>query len=187
MKQTELPVNYALKYGLQFGIVLIVFNLLNYIFRLEGKSILISGTLSFINFAICIAAICLAIYHYRKNALGGFISYGHAISFSMSFMFFAAVASGIVSFIYFKWIDSFYLGWRVNTIKDMVIQFYFDMNLPDETIDTVEDMLDSQEVPSPFSAFTGQIMGDVLRGLIIALIAAIFLQKKPTPFDQPNN
>ncbi len=184
MKQPELPVNYAFKYGLQFGIVLIVLNLTNYIFRLEGKSLLVSGTLSFVTFSVSIVAICLATIHYRKNALGGYISYGHAISFSVSFMFFAAVASGVVSFIYFKWIDGFYLGWRMATIKEMVVQFYYNMNVPDETIDMVEDML-GEEVPSPVNAFIGQITGDVLRGLIIALVAALFLQKKPSIFDEP--
>lgn len=187
MKQQEPTINYALKYGLQFGVVLIVFNLINYIFKLEGKSVVISGSLSFLNFVITIVAICLAIIHYRKNALGGFISYGHAISYSMSFMFFAAVASGLVSFIYFKWIDTFYLGWRVETIKEMVVEFYYNLNLPDETIDTVEDMLSDQKVPSPFSAFTGQVFGDVFRGLIIALVAAIFLQKKPSIFDNTSD
>lgn len=184
MKEQENPINYALKFGLKFGIVMIVFNLIKYIFKLEGESVWVLSMLSFLNFLITVVAISAAIFYYRKNAMGGYITYGHAISFSMSFMFFAAVASGLVSLIYFQWIDSFYLGWRMGIMKETILDFYYSINVSEDIIDTVEDMFASQEVPSPFSAFTGQLMGDVFRGLIIALIAAIFLQKKPLLFDK---
>lgn len=183
MKQQESPINYALKYGLQFGVIMIVFNLVTYIFRLEGGSVFALSMLSIFNFLVTVVAISAAIFYYRKNATGGFITYGHAVSFSMSFMFFAAVAAGIVSFVYFQWIDTFYLGWRITTIKDTVLDFYYNMNVPEDTIDMIEDMFKDQEVPSAFSAFTAQVMGDVFYGLIIALIAAIFLKKAPMPFD----
>ena len=90
----------AMQSGLIMGLALIIFSLVTYIAGMMRASYL-----QWVMFAIIIGGIFFFARKYRNEVMGGYISYGKTLGFSVLLMIFAAAVSAIYTFVFYKLIS----------------------------------------------------------------------------------
>lgn len=178
MEKYQKAAQMVVRAGLQFGIVLIVLNLLKFFFKLEGISVSLSLILWALGVLIYSGAIAWIMKNVRDKVFDGYLGFNQCVSYGVGMLFIAALASGFISFIYFQWVDPYFLGWRTVRLTEMVMQFYTDINAPQDIMDTITKLYEEQKVPSATEGVSGQFFSNVSLGFIVSLLAALILQKR---------
>jgi len=155
--------------GVYIGIVLI---LLSVVFYVTGNPF--SKVSQYLTYPIMIGGVLWAQFNYKK-ALGGTLTYGQGLGSGVLAITFAALISGIYTFVLFKFIDpSLTEQMRVFTEEQIVKQG----RVPEEQIEMAVNMATKFQTPLMLLIFG--IFGGAFIGLIISLITSIFMKKNPS-------
>ena len=106
---------------------------------------------------------------YRDGELGGIIAYSNAFSYGLLLYFFAAVILGVVSYIYYQYINPNFL----TTEFQLSIKQFKMWNMPPHIIDIMTQI----GAPSPPLAAFRDVVGNTFWGLLIALVTSAFVRK----------
>jgi len=159
-------------YGLYIGLALIVLSLIsNLLFDQQNKTF---NLLS--NWLIPILGICWATIQYRDKEKGGFISYGDSVGYGTLLALFYGIVTAVFTVILATIIDPEYIG---RTLELTRIAFE-ESGLPEQRIDYL--MAVAEQFSRPGWMFIGGVIGSVVLGVIISLIASIFIKRNKPMF-----
>lgn len=154
--------------GVFLGIVLILVSVVYYV---TGN--MFAKSSQWVGYAVMAAGIVLAQLSYRK-ALGGFITYGQALSIGVLTMAFASLLTGIYTYLLYEIIDpSLQEKMKIFAEEQMVKS-----NYTEEQIEAALKV--SSKLQSPGMMFVMSILGGTFIGLVFSLITSIFVKKKPS-------
>lgn len=158
----------ALQAGIVMGFVLVIFSILTYVLGIMTESYL-----QWIMYILVIAGIVIFTRKYRDENLGGYITYGRALGFSVVMMIIASLISAIYTFIFYKWIDPS----QIEVLKQMSEQRLYERGgLSEQQIDMA--MQYSQRFLSPTWLALGVVLNTIFMGFLFSLIISIFIRKK---------
>lgn len=160
----------ALKYGLIFGIVSIIYNTMLYVTGQVSNS-----WATWLIFVISIVGMVLAMKAFRDEN-GGFMSYGQGLGIGTTLAVVSSFISTTYSLIYTQFIDT--------TINQQVLdKARTDMEnsgMEDAQIDQM--MAFSEKMMSPGLSFSISIVAAAIFGFIISLVVSAIM-KKEKPFE----
>ena len=157
----------ALYYALLIAVVAIVVHLVMYLLDQNGETAgMIIGTLIFIGMIVYVQL------DYRNKKLGGFISYGKAVTIGFLSVLFASVIVAVYMFIYHTSINPGEAQQNLIEAKQQV----YDYGLSPEQ---EASQLKMQEyIHTPLVYAIGSILSYAVFGIIFSLITSIFVKKE---------
>ncbi|MFW6352120.1 MAG: DUF4199 domain-containing protein [Bacteroidota bacterium] len=162
----------ALNYAVIVSAVLIVITLLFYLF---GN--LQSDWASWTGFAVFLAGVVYSVISFRNEKSGGYISYGNVVGFSTLLGLFTGVITGLFAFILYGFIAPDLMDQlRKETItatESLMLQT--NPNISNSELDSMIDM--QLRFLTPPMMMVRAIFGYLIQGVIIGLIAGIFVKK----------
>ncbi len=155
--------------GVYLAIVLV---LVSVIFYVTGNTF--SKTAQYLSYPIILAGIIWGQISFKKE-LGGFITYGQALTAGLLTMVFASVITSIYTYLLYTVIDpSLQEQLRVFTEEQMMAKG----NIPEAQMETAINMAAKFQTPTMMVVMG--IVGGAFIGLIVSLITAIFIKKNPS-------
>jgi uncharacterized membrane protein YkvI len=167
-------VRHAATYGLYIGLVLIVLALFsNLLFDQQNKAFDIIST-----WLIPILGIAWATIQYRDKEKGGLISYGDSVGYGTLLALFYGIVSAVFTVILVTVIDPGYME-RVMELTRITLE---DSGLySDQQLDVM--MAWTEKLSTPPILFAFGVIGSVIIGVIISLIASIFIKRNKPMFS----
>ncbi|KAF5072306.1 hypothetical protein DSECCO2_203320 [anaerobic digester metagenome] len=169
--------------GLYLGLALVIYSLLLFLFNIMpigiGKSLL----LFVVTMVIYIGGIIWAIKRVRAEVFGGEVSYWQAVLIGVLVAFFAAIISGVYSYLQNTIIDPDYVSRFVEAQKEWMYDFMSSKNVPESDIEDAINRIDASSVGvASIKTIFSSIIGGTIGGFVISLIVAASLKKKEVIF-----
>ena len=157
-------IQHAISSALVLGVVLVIKFLLSVVSQNAFFSFIVI-------FLMVLAPYLVYIFQkkYRDGELGGIISYSNALTYGIMLYFFATVILGVVSFIYYQYINPDFLS----TMFYLSIEQFRMLNTPSH----IMDMMTKIGVPSPSLAAFGDVIGHSVWGVLISFVSSGFVKK----------
>lgn len=157
----------ALGYGIILGVVVIIFSLLLFVLDVDKQS-----SLNYLSYVFVLAGIIIVQINYRNKNLGGFISYSKAFTVGFLTMVFYGILMAIFTYIFFVYIDPGAIEELLAASEEGMIE----RGMSDQDIDQAMTMVEKMQTPVMLTVWA--LFGNVLIGLILSLITAIFVKKE---------
>ncbi|HYW96218.1 MAG TPA: DUF4199 domain-containing protein [Bacteroidales bacterium] len=126
---------------------------------------------------ILIAGIVIAIYAYRKEYNNNLISYGRAVGFGALTALLVGIILSIYTNIYIQYINPDFVALLKQNLEEKFLQKGFSPDM----IETITSRTDRMQ--KPLIVFARTIFSTEVLGVIVSLIASIFIKKEPSePF-----
>jgi len=158
--------------GAILGIVLVVFNVILYVFNSN-----LNAGLASISYILIILGIVYGTKNYRDEYNNGRLSYARALGTGTLIAVFAGVLNGLYQYIYVTYIDLEYF----DNMVDLMVQSYQELGMDDDKIEQMIEMSSYSRNPV-FFTFSA-IFGSALIGFIISLITSFFLKVDEDGFE----
>lgn len=164
----------TLNSGLILGLALVIYTLLLYFLdQTFNKS------LGYVSILIIIIGLVLGIKSFRDDARGGIMSYGQGVGAGTVIGLYAGIIGAIFTFLLYEVIDPDLMGKLLTFTEEKLIETG---RVPEEMIEQI--MEQQKKFMAPWIMSIGSIINYVFFGVVVALIASIFLKKEGTPFQQ---
>ncbi len=160
-------------YGAYLGAALVAVSLVDYLLHLYGGSTLMNT----ISYVVFIGGIVWATLAYRNGAMGGYISYGHALRFGTQLCAFAAIILGAYTAILINVVDPSYLEKSFDVLARQMAE---SGAYSEEQIDLA--ITASRSMTTPVSMVVISIITYSLLGFFVSLLTSAFIKK-----ETPNN
>ncbi|MDY0099661.1 MAG: DUF4199 domain-containing protein [Bacteroidales bacterium] len=161
--------------GLILALVGIVYSLIMYFLDLY-----LNKTQGYIFMVVLIVVLYYLVKSYRDNYLHGYITYGQAVGAGVVIFLYYAVISAVFAYILYKFIDPDLTARQLAMTEEILLK----KGMPQEAIDAgmkVQKKMMVPEIMAPFS-----ILGNMVTGVIMSLLVAIFVRKEGNPLiDAP--
>ncbi len=192
-EQAKIPLfKGSLIYGLIVGLAMIVINLVFYFLDLSFKSWALIF-LAILSVVLLVGALILFRSEYGK----GFIKYGQVVLAGLLISIISGILVSGYNYVIFTFDESYFQDAKYYALDKMNEQFdktqaKYEDRLSDDQLDTFQNRLDQQrkkltrkvkERSVGSTSFLG-IFNSIIGGLVIGLLAGIFLKKKPKPGEQ---
>lgn len=165
----------TLNSGLILGLALVIYTLLLYFLDQTFNE-----KLGYVSILIIIIGLILGIKSFRDDARGGVMSYGQGIGAGTVIGLYAGIIGAIFTYLLYTVIDPDLLGKLLTFTEEKILE---SGRVPEEMIDQI---MESQKkffiTPLGLSIIT--IINSVFFGVVVSLIACIFLKKEGSPFQQ---
>lgn len=176
MEENVNPWKANLTNGLILGLIGVVFTLLMWILDLTFNKT--------VGYLFPLAAIFLMYYFiksYRDNYLHGYITYGQSVGAGVIIYLYYSIVAAVFTFILYKFIDPDLTNKMLAFVEEQIRKTG---RMPESAIDSAMSMqkkIYKPEIMAPFS-----ILGNMIFGTVISLIASIFTKKEGNPLlDAP--
>lgn len=152
--------------GIYLGFVLIIFSLLLFVLDVDMES-----PIKYLSYVIMALGLFWAVVSYRDKQMEGYIEYGTAFSAGFYTGLFAAVLSGIFTFIYVQYIDTGLIDEILLKAEEAMLEQNPDIS--DEQLDQALSMTEMFTSPIMMGilGFVGNLLGSTILSLIIAIFA----------------
>lgn len=161
--------------GLILALVGIAYSLVMYFFDLY-----LNKTQGYIYLFLLIVMLFFLVRSYRDNYLHGYITYGQAVGAGVIIFLYYAIISALFMYILYKLIDPGLTEKQLVMVEEEILK----RGLPQEAVDAgmkFQRKILIPEVLAPFS-----IVNNMVVGVIMSLIVAIFIRKEGNPLiDSP--
>ena len=161
--------------GLILALVGIVYSLIMYFLDLY-----LNKTQGYIFMVVLLVVLYYLVKSYRDNYLHGYITYGQAVGAGVVIFLYYAVISAVFAYILYKFIDPDLTARQLAMTEEILLK----KGMPQEAIDAgmkVQKKMMVPEIMAPFS-----ILGNMVTGVIMSLLVAIFVRKEGNPLiDAP--
>ena len=164
----------TLNSGLILGFVLVIYTLLLYFLDQT-----FNRSLGLVSILIIIIGLVLGIKSFRDDARGGIMSYGQGIGAGTVIGLYAGIIGAIFTFLLYEVIDPDLVGKLLTVTEE---RFLESGRFPEEMMDQMMER--QKKLMTPWIMSIGAIINYVFFGVVISLIACIFLKKEGTPFQQ---
>ena len=166
MKSAFMP---SLMPGIYVGFALIVFSLITFLLDVEYDSYI-----KYISYVILALGLFWSIISFRDNQMGGYIEYGKAFSAGFYTGLFAAVITGIFTFIYIQYLDPGLVDEIMLATEESMLEQ--NPNMSDEQID--QTLSYTEMFMSPLVMSIMGFISNVVVSVIFSLIIAIFAKRE---------
>ncbi len=183
MEKKNAFLSQSLTYGLYFGLVLIALSLVLWMLNVIPGKISTGILLFLVNIAIYAGLLYYATRRYRDDSLGGFISYGKALSFALMVVVVASVINAVYSYIFNTLIDPGYLERISKITMENTESWMRERGLSQEQIDQAMARVESRGVANAMKSSFQALIGGTITGFIIALITSAFAKKTEEVFE----
>jgi hypothetical protein len=165
----------ALNHAMLLGAVMIILTLALY---LSGN--ILNRHASWLTGIVAFAGIIYAVFNYRNQHLGGFISYGHSVGYGVVVGLLVGLITGVFGFILYEFIAPELIDEiRLTAEKEI---YRINPDISDAQVDQVLKM--QMLLVSSWGMLFSGILGGAFQGLISGLIGGIFAQRKdPDAFE----
>jgi hypothetical protein len=161
--------------GLILAMIGIVYTLVMYFLDL-----IINKTQGYVFLLILVVSLFILVKSYRDNYLRGYITYGQAVGAGVVIFLYYAILTAIFTYILFAIIDPGLIDKQLAAAEELMAK----RGLPQEAVDAglkIQKKMMKPEIMAPISIF-----GNMLYGVIMSLIVAIFVKKEGNPLiDSP--
>ena len=165
-KQPSSALQSASGYGLYLGLLLILIQVIQYL-----SDLYVSSLFTMITITVTIVAIVFILKHYRDSKLHGWMTYAQGVGIGTLSGLMAGIIFGGFMLILVLLIDKQYTDKFLMQLEETMLQAHF----PE---DKLEEYMDLQRKSlNPFSFAYGPMFQFSLGGLVISLIASIFMRK----------
>ena len=161
---------FILNYGLLLGVLSILVAVVMYVTNMYVEKSWITNVLGFV---IMVVVIILGINEFKKSN-GGFLSLGEAIKIGVGIALIASILGAIYQLIFINFIDPDFMERMMQMQFDSMIEQNPDMSK--EQLDMAMEM--GRKFSSPWITTAIAIVGSLLFGLIISLIAGLVMKKE---------
>ena len=161
--------------GLILGLTGVVYSLIMYFLDLSFNK-----TQGYLFYLILIVVLFFLLKSYRDNYLHGYITYGQAVGAGAVIFLYYSIIIAAFTYILYAFIDTGLVAKQLEFAEEMMLK----KNVPQEAIDTAMNMQKKMlkpEIMAPFS-----ILGNMVIGVIISLLAAIFVRREGNPLLEPS-
>jgi len=156
----------ASTYGLFMGLGLVLIQTIQYL-----SDQIVSPLFSIITVVLSIVAIVFIIKHHREEHLNGWLEYGEGVKIGTLSSIFAGVLLGAFMLMLVQFFDKDYIEKFLFDLEEK----YAEMGLEGEKL---EDLMDEQRKNINIWSFGyGPIIQYAIGGLLVSLVAAIFMRK----------
>lgn len=163
----------ALRCGLMLAGVIILLDLLTYIFVFADMGMMVGLLISLVTIGIYIGLYIYYGKNYRNKYRNGFITYGQAFLFCLVM---AVVSTIVISLYYYIFYAFFDPARGINEAQKAVEIISENASIPDETKELyIQKIMDGA---NPLSKLTGSLMNNAIFSIVMAAIAALFIRKK---------
>lgn len=163
----------AMTYGLVMGVALIALSLITHIMGVVKPPFWVS----LLNYAVFIGVIVYGTVKYRDEVLGGSISYGNALGFSVLICIFGSIISTFYFVLYLTVIDPDFVTKLIEITEEEMLN----RGLPEEQIEAAMSM--TKKFMSPLFMTISGFFGSIFMGTIFSLITSIFIKKDKPLFQ----
>jgi len=163
------PFPTALRYGLIGGLISIALGLGTYLAGMQGT---IPTILNIVSTVVTIAVIVYAIRTHRDDDLGGYISYGRCLGTGVLTALIMGLIGAIWTIVLFNFIDPDIM----TTMMEPQMEAMEERGMSDEEIEMAMEMTGKFMNPPVMAGMA--LVGSVVIGLIVSLIAGAFLKKE---------
>lgn len=175
----------AATYGLSFGVIVIIYNLIIYFLGIMPVGITKSFILSSVIIAIYVAGIFIFTKRVRNEVYEGEMDFKQAWLVGTLIGFFAAIIIAAYNYLQNVIIDPEYLSRYVEAQTQYMSNYMFEKGVPDDQIETLIETLEAAgEMDFTFKTYISTVFTNTLGFSIISLITgAILKNKKKNPFQ----
>jgi len=161
--------------GLILAMIGIVYTLVMYFLDLT-----VNKTQGYVFLLILVVALFFLVKSYRDNYMHGYITYGQAVGAGVVIFLYYAILTAIFTYILFAIIDPGLIDKQLAAAEELMAK----KGIPQEAMDAglkIQKKMMKPEIMAPISIF-----GNMLYGVIMSLIVAIFVKKEGNPLiDSP--
>jgi hypothetical protein len=157
----------TLGYGVILAVVVIIFSLIIFLINVDRQS-----WINYFSYVIIVVGIYIAQLNYRNKYLNGFISYGQAFKVGFIMMIYVGIVMAIWTYIFTKFIDPGSIEEALRISEERMI----DRGMSDLEIEQSWPFVKSMNNPVAWTIFA--LLGNILLGVVISLITAIFVKKE---------
>ena len=161
--------------GLILAMIGIVYTLVMYFLDLT-----INKTQGYIFLLILVVSLFFLIKSYRDNYLHGYMTYGQAVGAGVVIFLYYAILMAIFTYILYAVIDPGLIDKQIAAAEEIMAK----KGLPQEAMDAalkIQKKMMKPEIMAPIGIF-----GNMLYGVIMSLVIAIFAKKEGNPLiDSP--
>ncbi len=172
----------AINHGLIFGIILIIIQLLMWMFNFVPVGIAKGALALLISLVFYVIALFLFTKNYRDKNLGGIIPYGQAFLYGLTVFMIASIIGAIFNFIFLTFIDPEYTQRVIKITADWTENFMRDKGMSEDMINQSLDKINSKKIPTPIGSSLKSLIAAAIMGAIISLISSAFAKKVDDPF-----
>ncbi|PSR54561.1 DUF4199 domain-containing protein [Adhaeribacter arboris] len=162
----------ALRYGVIFGIISIVYSLILNITDLAFTN----QALSWFSFLILIAAIVLAMREFKRQN-NNYMSYGQGLGIGTLVTAVSSALGGIFTYIYVKFIDTGF----IDKMREMQVSELEKKGMNDDQIDQAVAMSDKMMTPEMIVVFA--ILAGLFFGFLLSLIISALIKRTRPEFE----
>src|SRR5512140_1874312 len=161
--------------GLILGLIGIVYNLVMYFLDLTFNK-----TQGYVFLLILIVSLFFLLKSYRNNYLRGYITYGQAVGAGVVIFLIYSIITAVYTYILYTVIDPELTAKQLAFTEEMMAK----KGMPQQALDTAINM--QKKMMKPGIMFIVGIFMTMIYGVIISLVAAIFVRKEGNPLiDAP--
>ncbi|MEM7101962.1 MAG: DUF4199 domain-containing protein [Bacteroidota bacterium] len=158
------------KYALIGSLLLIIAGMALYMMGVMNNTVS-----NVINLVVMSIAIVLGLRTYRDETLGGSLTFGQGFGTGMLISLIMGVLMAIWTYVFMAFVAPDF----IEKILDMSRESMIDRGMDDDTIEQAMKQTAAFMTPAMMSVFA--VVGTLLFGLVISLISAAIIQKKPDP------
>ena len=178
--QTSTPRDLIIRFGILGGLASIIYGLLTNIMGWNNPSegmgmLVVSGIISLVIYASFLVAV---VKKHREENLGGFISYGQALSTAFLTALLIGAISSAFQVIYITYIDPSFIESMLSYTEEMMEG----MGLSGEQLE--EAMEQSRKGYEPGRFLISAIGGSAFLGLLVSLVVAAVLHRNEPLFQE---
>jgi Protein of unknown function (DUF4199) len=156
--------------GLILGLVGVVYTLVMYFLDLTFNKVQ-----GYVLLLILIVTLYFLVKSYRDNYLHGYITYGQAVGAGVVIFLYFAIISAIFTYILYAVIDPGLTTKQLAFVEEALAKRGMTQELIDTSMNMQKKFL-KPEIMAPFS-----ILGNMVTGVIMSLLVAIFVRKEGNP------
>lgn len=160
--------------ALMLGLVLIIYSLILYFLDQT-----FNRSLGLISILILIAGLAWGIKSFRDDSRGGFLSYGQGVGAGTVISLYAGIITAIFGVIQYTLIDPDLMEKMYTFMEERMIE---QGTLPESLIE--QQMILMRKVLTPVTFPIFGIISNVFYGVLISLIASIFLKREGDAFQK---
>ena len=162
----------ALRYGIIFGIISIVYSLILNITDLAFTN----RALSWVSFIILIVAIVLAMREFKQQN-NNYMSYGQGLGIGTLVTTVSSFLGGVFTYIYVKFIDTGF----IDKMREMQVAELEKKGMNDDQIEQAVAMSEKMMTPGMIVVFA--ILGGLFFGFLLSLLISALLKRTRPEFE----
>jgi hypothetical protein len=167
----------ALNSGIILGIILIILQLVYWMFDFIPVG-LSKGILMFVvNLLIAVIAVYYFTKSYRDGELGGYISYGRAFIFGWTVYLICTLMMIIYNYIFNEFIDPGYTTKVIHESAAWTEEFMRNKGIPESQISDAVDKILEKGKPTIVKTIIQSLIGGILFGAFVSLISSAFAKR----------